>query len=113
MYTLVYFHLHARNSIICCFVDDSSGTRFVRLSQAFGQPITEIYLGFYLSVLQVFVKFNQFLQRDDPIIPILLPQMDSFLKKLAGRFMVVSAIKEADSMKGLDYTNHQCQLSGV
>ena len=75
--------------------------------------MTEIYLKFYLCVLQIFVNFNQLLQRDDPLIPILFPQMDSFLKELAKRVIWVYAIKEADSMKELDYINLQCQLSGM
>ena len=80
---------------------------------SFWQAMTEIYLEFYLCVLQIFVNFNHLLQRDDPLIPILFPQLDSFLNELAGRFIWVSAIKEADSMKELDYTNLQCQLSGM
>ena len=36
-----------------------------------------------------------FLQREEPLIPLLYDQMVSFLTKLAGRFMPVSTIKEA------------------
>ena len=100
------------SNILCI---DGAGSRFERLSQVLGNPITEVYLAFYLSALQAFVKFNQFLQRDDPLIPILLPQTVSFLKKLAGKFLLVSVIKDADgtSMGQVDYTDVQNQLSGV
>ena len=51
---------------------------------AFGlllQPYdTEVYLFFYEAVLQTFIHFNKFLQREDPLIPVISEQMDSFLK---------------------------------
>ena len=37
-----------------------------------------------------------FLQREDPFIPVLYDQMVSFLTKLAGKFLPVAAIKEAE-----------------
>ena len=38
-----------------------------------------------------------FLQREDPIIPVVYNQTTSFLQKLASKFLTVAAIKEADA----------------
>ena len=73
--------------------------------------MTEIHLFFYQSILQLFINFNMFLQREEPLIPLLYDQMVSFLTKLAGRFMPVSTIKEANgNFYHLKYT--ECQLNG-
>ena len=46
--------------------------------------LTESHLLFFQSVLQLFIHFNMFRQREDPLIPVLYDQMVSFLTKLAG-----------------------------
>ena len=72
--------------------------------------MTEIHLFFYQSILQLFINFNMFLQREEPLIPLLYDQMVSFLTKLAGRFMPISTIKEANgNFYHLKYT--ECQLN--
>ena len=58
--------------------------------------MTEVYLLFYQSSLQAFIQFNMFLQREDPIIPVVYDQTTSFLQKLASKFHTVAAIKEAN-----------------
>ena len=79
-----------------CYVLDDRSPRFQRLHRAFTNPMTEIYLLFYESALQTFIKFNTFLQREDPLIPIICEQMDSFLTKLASKFVPVCAITAAN-----------------
>ena len=74
---------------------DESTDRFARLHSAFSKPMTEICLLFYEAVLQTFIHFNLFLQREDPLIPVISEQMDSFLRKLASKFVRVDAIKAA------------------
>ena len=59
--------------------------------------MTEIYLYFYQATLQTFVHFKQFLQREDPIISLVDQQIQSFLTKLAGKFLTIHTIKVAKS----------------
>ena len=47
------------------FVGETAN-RFAHLQSVFSAPITELYLLFYQSALQVFLHFNIFLQREDP-----------------------------------------------
>ena len=61
---------------------ESSNARSERLTTVYSDPMTEVYLMFYQAVLQVYVKFNMFLQREDPLIPVLHNEVNSFLKKL-------------------------------
>ena len=42
--------------------------RSKRLEQSFKNPMTEVYLYFFQSALVTFTNFNQFLQREDPLI---------------------------------------------
>lgn len=69
----------------------------------FEEPMTEVFLLFYQSALQTFLQFNMFLQREDPVIPVVYAQMQSFLQKLAGRFVRVPSIREANG----DFLNMQ------
>ena len=68
------------------YVTGDNNQRFQRLQDVFSNPITEVYLLFYESVLQTFINFNKFLQREDPLIPVISKQMSSFLTKLAEKF---------------------------
>lgn len=68
---------------------------------------------FYHAALQLFINFNKFLQREDPIICVILSQIKSYLNKLFGRFVTVAAIREAQAnISSLDYQNRDNQLSG-
>ena len=76
-------------------------------------PMTEVYLLFYQSALQVFVHFNMFLQREDPLLPIVCQQMDSFLCKLASKFLRVPIIKAAKKdFSTVQYIERENQLPG-
>ena len=75
------------------------------LKRAYTQPLTEVYLLLYQSVLQLFVKFNKFLQSEDPIIPVIWDQASSYVKKLVGKFVMVESIKKAGSdITSVDYS---------
>ena len=54
--------------------------------------MTEVYLFFYEAVLQAFIHFNKFLQREDPIIPVISDQIDSFLKKIASKICMCDTV---------------------
>lgn len=49
--------------------------------------MTEIFLMFLQSVLPVFTHANQFLQRDEPLIHVLQPQLMSLLKKVLAKYI--------------------------
>ena len=65
------------------FCLDERVPRFRRLTSAFEKPLTEVYLLFYQAALQTYIRFNAFLQWEDPLIPVLYEQIASFLRKLA------------------------------
>ena len=92
---------------------DEAAPRFQRLNAAFRMPMTEIFMFFYQSALQVFVSFNKFLQREDPLISLLSEQMDSFLLKLASKFLPVTNIKAVKKVfRNLQYKGRENQLEG-
>ena len=95
---------------------DESTPRFQRVRSMLENPVTEVYLLFYQSALQGFISFNKFLQREDPLIPVIYDQMLSFLKKLASKFVKVSTLKDAfkdGDMQAFPYTDKEKQLSGM
>ena len=58
-----------------------SQARFKRLLNLFEDPMTEVYLLFYQSVLPTFMHTNLLLQREDPSIFLVADTIRSFLKK--------------------------------
>lgn len=75
--------------------------------------MTEIYLLFYQSALQTFVKFNKFLQREDPLLSIMVDQMVSFLRKLSSKFLKPVAIRAlTEDFSVLDYKELENQQEG-
>jgi hypothetical protein len=94
-------------------VIDEHEARFGRLQTLFENPMTEVYLLFDQSSLQAFIHFNMFLQREDPIIPVVYEQTTSFLQNLAGKFLTVAAIKEAKGdFSTLDFKDPKFQHPG-
>lgn len=86
----------------------STCDRFNRLREAYSNPMTEVYLMFFQSVLQLFVALNKFLQREDPIIPVVCDQLHAFMKKLFGKFVTVSAIRASKrDINGIEYAEEQ------
>ena len=92
--------------IIPTFTEGGSA-RFDRLKKAYEHPLTEVYLMFYQAALQLFITFNKFLQREDPLIHVITEQMSSFMKKLLGKFVSVSAIKAATDITEVEYRENQ------
>ena len=76
--------------------------RFNRLRRVFDDPLSEIYLLFYQSVLPVFNSFNRFLQRDDPCIHLVYEQCEALLRKVLGRFVLPGAIRDAECLSEVD-----------
>ena len=70
-----------------------SDLRLLRLQKHFMDPLTEIYLLFYQSVLPLFSEINTFLQFEEPKIHTSRSELVSFIQKLLGRFLLVKAFK--------------------
>jgi len=77
--------------------ESCSQARFLRLQALFADPLTEVYLMFFQSVLPVFNHFNLFLQREAPCIHLIQGHCQSLLKVL-GRFVKSDVIKDAPSL---------------
>ena len=71
--------------------------------------MTEVCLLFYQTALQTVVHFNMFLQLEDPVIPVIYEQTNSFLQRLANKFLTVQTIKAANG----DYTTLQFKEPAV
>ena len=67
--------------------NDKSDRRLSRLQALFSDPMTEVYLLFYDSVMPVFTRINLLLQRNSPCIHFLRETMEKMLQKLLGRFV--------------------------
>ena len=61
--------------------------RFKRLKKAFSDPMLEVYLLFYQSVLPIFTNFNKYLQREEPLIYKLSDAQNRFMNKLVSKFV--------------------------
>ena len=90
---------------------DESQARFQRLKQHFEDPITEVYLLFYQAVIPAFTTFNRFLQRETPCVHLLHDRLESFLKKLLGKFIKVTALQDVSDVTNFDYSSEENQLN--
>ena len=108
----VYRILQLYNSLQSYFKSESeSQARLKKLVVAFEEPMTEMYLLFYESVLCTFTHVNLFLQREDPSIYLVDDAIRAFLKKLLSKFVTLQAIREQDDITKLDFTNPVNHLS--
>lgn len=89
--------------------ENDSAARFQRLKKAFSDPMTEIYLLFLQSVLPTLNYANKFLQREEPLIHCLQPQLFSLMKKLLSRFVKPSVLvlntKDVDGLFSIQYND--------
>ncbi|KAM3602702.1 uncharacterized protein V6R79_009311 [Siganus canaliculatus] len=90
---------------------NESQPRFRRLVDAFSNPMTEVYLLFFQSVLPVFSALNLLLQREKSSIFLLHGEMAKFIKKLCARFMKPSALQGREA-SDIAYKDPQNQLPG-
>ena len=68
--------------------------------------MTEVYLLFLQSLLPVFNQASKFLQREEPLVHILLQQLYSLLKKVVGRYVKPSVLVESireEALLALDF----------
>ena len=71
-----------------------SDNRFKRLNELFQRPMSEIYVMFFQSAIAMLTNFNRFLQREDPLIYLMHTQMETFLNKLAVKFIRPEKVME-------------------
>ena len=88
--------------------DDERSTkkRFKRLKKAFADPLTEVYISFFTSVLPLFTHYNLFLQRSDPQAHNVHPMTQSLVKKTASRFMKREALSNVTAENVQDESNY-------
>ena len=72
--------------------ESESQPRFQRLQVLYADPMTEVYLLFFQSLMPCFSHANQFLQREEPLIHILQPELLNLLKKILGKLVKVAVI---------------------
>ena len=58
----------------------------------FDDPVTVVYLLFLHAILPSLTHANKFVQREEPLIHILKPQLINFYKPIAGKYLKPSAI---------------------
>ena len=88
--------------------EDNSQPRFQRLQKVFHDPMTEVYLMFFQSILPCFTHCNQFLQREEPLIHVLQPQLSKLLKNVLGKFVkseVIGSALKSNSLSAVDFKN--------
>ena len=56
--------------------------------------MSEIYLMFFQSAIALLTNFNRFLQREDLLISLMHTQMETFLNKLAVKFIRPEKVME-------------------
>ena len=87
---------------------DESQALFVRLNNIFSDPMTEVYLLFLQAVLPTLIEANKFLQRDEPLIHVLLPFLEDLLKTMLGKFVKPAILAESLKQKcvtSIDFRN--------
>ena len=79
--------------------EDLHDKRFKCLEESYKDPMTELYLLFFQSSIVTFTNFNKFLQREEPLIYSIYDHMQTFMNKLAGKFMKPNVIQELKNAK--------------
>ena len=74
--------------------EPESDNRFKRLNESFQHPMSEIYLMLFQSAIALLTNFNKFLQREDPLIYFMHTQTETFLNKLAVKFIRPEKVME-------------------
>ena len=80
-------------------------------SVLFSDPMTEVLLLFYQSVMPVFTKVNLLLQRYNPCIYFLREAIEEMFKTLLGRFVTLSAMDTTNNVINVDFGSKENQLS--
>ncbi|CAB4036850.1 PREDICTED: uncharacterized protein LOC107326933 [Paramuricea clavata] len=90
--------------------ENEQQARFKRLQKAFNDPMTEVYLLFFQSIMPSFTHCNQFLQQEEPLIHVLQPQLERMLRNILAKFVKASVIAEhlrAGTLTSIDFKNDE------
>ena len=74
--------------------ENEKDKRFLRLSEAFSEPMTEFNLLFFQASSPTFTNFNKFPQTEEPLIYCLHAEMQTFMNKLASKFIKPDATRQ-------------------
>ena len=72
--------------------------------------MSKVHLLFFQSVLPSFTHCNQFLQREEPLIHVLKPQLTRILRNILAHFVKSSVIAEqlrAGTLTSIDFKNEE------
>ena len=97
---------------LCLKLYPKGNQGFARLLGKFSKPVTEVYMYFYQFLLQSFIRFNFYLQREDPLISKLYAQIHRFLKDFACKFVKIRDVKNCRNISHLKYKDPPCQKEG-
>ena len=75
--------------------------------------MTEVYLLFLQSATPFFTNFNQFLQKEEPLVYLLHEEMQKFMKKLASQFVKPEVIQQLNEEKKSFSTLKVSQTKGM
>ena len=82
-----------------------SESRFMRLQNAFKNPLTEIALLFHHASISLFTNFNKLMQSDEPLIHIVYESVVRLAKTIANRIIKPEVVKEIGSISQLVIDN--------
>ena len=72
--------------------DEKDNTkRFKRLSNDFADRLTEVHVAFFTATLPIFMNYNKFLQRNDPLPRKVLPMTKSLVRKQGDSFYMTNS----------------------
>ena len=74
--------------------ENEKDKQFLRLNEVFSEPVTEFNLLFFQASLPTFTNFNKFLQTEEPLIHCLHAEMQTFMNKLASKFIKPDVIRQ-------------------
>ena len=102
----VYRILQLYNPLVSYFKsEEESQAQFHRLCTIFENPMAEVYLLFYESILPTFTNINLLFQREDPRLYLVSDAIRSFLRKLLSKFLTIESIRSADVITTVEYEN--------
>ena len=98
----------------CAYIYEHRAQRVKRLEKNFSDPSTEVYLMFLQSVLPSFTHCNQFLQREEPLIHVLQPQLAKLVKNILAKFVqpaVLAKCLKEGGLSSVDFKNSKNHVS--
>ena len=94
--------------------DEKDNTkRFKRLSNDFADRLTEVHVAFFTETLPIFMNYNKFLQRNDPLPRKVLPMTKSLACKKAWRFILYDKLQSDITINLIENEDNFVSLKDV